>query len=142
MRIGRRTRLSVSARGAKARLGIAYLPAALWWCVVLLLNARDDAPGPAAWDETAFPIDKVGHLGAYGVLGFLAGWGWLRATRQPPAAAVVCGLMLLGALDELQQLRLAHRSASVADWLFDAAGILIGFTLARARAGGLLRTRE
>ncbi len=55
---------------------------------------------------------------------------------------VVCGLMVLGALDELQQLRLAHRTASVADWLFDAAGILIGFTLARARAGRLLRTRE
>ncbi len=134
--------MSARARGTQARLAIAYLPAALWWCVVLLLNARDDAPGPAAWDETAFPIDKVGHLGAYGVLGFLAGSGWLRATRLPPAAVVVCGLMVLGALDELQQLRLAHRTASVADWLFDAAGILIGFTLARARAGRLLRTRE
>jgi VanZ family protein len=124
------------------RVAIAYLPAVLWWCVVLLVNARDDAPGPAAWDETAFPIDKVGHLAAYGVLGFVAGRGWLSAARVPPAAGVAAGLLLLGAIDELQQLRLAHRTASVADWLFDAAGILIGFTVARALAGGLLRTRE
>src|SRR5690606_34358455 len=72
-------------------------------------------------------LDKVAHLLAYLVLGFLLTFGAVRQ-RVPLVVAVLIGL-LYGLLDEIHQSRVPGRSAEFADWVADGIGTLIGLFL-------------
>ena len=115
--------------------GGRWLPATLWAAGLLGLGSIPDLGGP----EVGLPLDKIAHLLLYGVLGLLAGGAWVRA-RRPHPGLVVAAALLVGVVDEVNQSRVAGRSAEVADWIMDAVGIVSGFAL-RWRAARS-RTRE
>jgi VanZ family protein len=104
---------------------------------------------PAAWAAlvfavSSFPVrvpgggvaglDKVAHFGIYAVLGLLLA----RAVGRAAWPAVALG-WAYGASDEVHQMFVPGRSPEVADWLADAAGVLLGVFLfhrwAARRAG-------
>lgn len=119
----------------------SYVPALLCTLLLLWIGSRTHVPVPRF--ETGLPVDKVGHFLMYGVLGALAGLGWLRSRlpHQPVWPILVC--LLVGLADELHQIRVPGRSAEFGDWVADAAGILVGFLVVvrviAGRGGGAKR---
>jgi VanZ family protein len=83
---------------------------------------------PGSWTEDWFDgADKLFHLAFFALLWFLG----LKA-RLASGKALAVGLLLLGAGIELAQAGFTTtRSASWADMLADAAGLLLGAALAR-----------
>jgi VanZ family protein len=75
--------------------------------------------------------DKMAHLSAYAVMGFLcARWRRERGDSQGRVALYALGFVaLVGAVDEIHQLWIPGRSAEFADWLADVAGGAIGIAL-------------
>lgn len=71
--------------------------------------------------------DKSNHLLAFALLAMLACRAW-------PAriAAALAALLAYGGLIEILQSFTGYRSAEWADWLADALGLLLGWTLLRA----------
>lgn len=70
-----------------------------------------------------FPhFDKVGHFGAFAVLGALLS----KAFPSMKLIRVVALLALFGALIELLQHFTSYRTASVADFIADIAGAAVG----------------
>jgi VanZ family protein len=71
--------------------------------------------------------DKVLHLGAYAGLALLAAWysklRWPTARRR--YLVIFLLLIAYGVLDELLQIPV-ERSAEVADWMADVAGVSLG----------------
>jgi VanZ family protein len=109
----------------------AFVPALAWAAVVWLIGGMSSLP--SAPDTTG--LDKLGHFGMYGVLGFLTGRGWVavdggRANGVMRAVWPVLLVMALGAADELRQATLPGRSAELADWVADTAGAALGFLIA------------
>jgi VanZ family protein len=100
----------------------AWAPAAAWAAVLYLLSARTSLPMPRVEG-----IDKVGHFFAYLILGFLSA----RASKRldtSPFLAIAVGWMY-GVVDELHQSTVPGRVPSFADWIADAAGVVIGVSL-------------
>ena len=97
-----------------------------WWVaggwLVVQLSATS-VPGRVIPPGIGHPVDYAGHLVMYGVLGLLVGRAAMTS-GVPPARFLVllAALGAVAALDELHQLLIPGRSASVADWLSDAAG--------------------
>ncbi|MBI4409102.1 MAG: VanZ family protein [Gemmatimonadetes bacterium] len=102
---------------------LAYTPAALWSAVLLFMGGRSDHELP----DVGFALDKLVHLAVYGALGALVAFGWLRAGKRPVWFWPLVAALLVGACDEVQQLRVPGRSAEAADFLADAAGVLLAF---------------
>lgn len=71
--------------------------------------------------------DKIGHAAVYAVLGFLCAVAWSRRGSSQYAAAEKSLAMALafGALMELVQSRIG-RDPSMADWVADAVGAVVG----------------
>ncbi len=91
---------------------------------------------------TAAPegTDKVVHLGAYGVLGFLVA----RARASRGVARLLRALTAIAgfaALDELHQILVPGRSASTGDFAADVIGAAIGL-LAGHYLHSLARPRQ
>ena len=107
---------------------IAYLPAMLVALVLLGIGSIPDMPGP----QTELPLDKLAHFLMYGALGWFAARGW-RRVRRPRMTIVIAAALLVGIADELNQSRLSGRSAELADWLMDAAGIGCAFLIVARR---------
>jgi len=103
----------------------AYAPAAVWAAGLLVLGSRTFRPIPLP--DLILPLDKVAHFGLYGGLGVLAVLGWRWAGRQPAVWLPFCAAVLVGAMDELLQRRVAARSSDVYDWLVDAIAIAVAF---------------
>lgn len=112
-------------RLAVTRRLLAYVPAAAWGGLLLLVGSAEYVPGPS----TSLPVDKLAHFVGYGLLGALAVGGWRRAGGWPPRTWLLILVLGLAALDELNQMRVPGRSAEFADWLADAAGALTAFIL-------------
>jgi VanZ family protein len=99
-----------------------WIPAAAYAALLIWLGRRppDAIPaGPAGFD-------KVLHLGAYGVLGFLSAFA---ARRGAGAGALSC--LAVGALDEWSQSNVAGRYPDALDLAADVLGGLIGGFAAR-----------
>jgi VanZ family protein len=111
--------------GMRWRWG-AYVPVLVWSLVVLWVGGRPNLTLPAT---TELPIDKLGHFGMYGILGLSLAWGWQRNLRRPAAWLLIAAGILVGAVDEAQQLSVPGRSAELGDLVADAAGVLMGFWL-------------
>jgi VanZ family protein len=100
----------------------AYAPALVWAALLLLLGGRSDVPTV----ETTLPLDKAAHFFFYGLLGALTIYGWRKAGRWPAVYVSLLLAISVGAVDELNQRRIAGRSSDVLDWFADTAGILTG----------------
>lgn len=97
----------------------AWILTALYWAGIFTLT---HLPPKAVHVPTG--RDKVIHLGVYGILGILL-FAALRASRwslRQTAIGVLGMGMVYGIIDELTQL-FVGRSADIADWLADLAGI-------------------
>ncbi|MFW6202226.1 MAG: VanZ family protein [Gemmatimonadota bacterium] len=120
------------------RYFLAYLPAALWAVVVLIIGGQDQIGVP----RLPVGVDKVAHLVLYAILGALTAWGWLRSGRRPGAAWPILLVIALGAVDEARQLELSGRSAEIMDWLADAAGAFTAYAIVVARANRRRREED
>lgn len=95
-----------------------YRVAALTWMGVLAYLSNQ----PGTKVHVNPPLDKVVHLCAFGVLGYLVALsagpkrGWHAAWIAPVLVA------LYGMADEIHQSFTPGRSASLIDWAFDVAG--------------------
>lgn len=100
----------------------AWVPAAAWAAVLYLLSSRSSLPMPRVEG-----IDKIGHFFAYLILGFLSARATKRLDRSA-LLAIAVGWMY-GVLDEFHQSTVPGRIPSFADWIADAAGVVIGVSL-------------
>ena len=101
----------------------AWGPALLWATVLFLLSAVPGAGAPG-W----VPVnDKVAHLGLYAVLGATLALGRRRSRGEVPHAWLLALGILYGATDEWHQMYVPGRSAELADWLADIAGVVLGY---------------
>ncbi|MGY5885879.1 VanZ family protein [Modestobacter lacusdianchii] len=115
---------SFAEHGALARG--AFAVTVLVSLAVLFAPASDVPSAPPG-------VDKVVHLALFAALSLTGRWAGVRR-------GVLAGLLVVyAALSELlQSLDLLNRSTSVADWLADVVGVLLGLLLwellARRRA--------
>ncbi len=108
---------------------LPWAPALAWAALLFVLSSRPSLPSPGVQH-----FDKAAHFGAYAVLGAFLAFAAAR-TGWPLRLAAALGI-LYGASDEIHQMFVPGRSASVLDWLADAAGVLAAVYLyARWRAG-------
>ena len=105
-----------------------WVPPALWAAALLLATSWPNPNVPAVGEG-----DKVVHAAMYG------GLAWLVARAEPSLARrapwqllVALVLSAFGALDEWHQQLIPGRSASVADWAADTAGIALALLLVAA----------
>jgi VanZ family protein len=102
------------------------LPALVWTAIVFVAGGVPN-PGPPVAME--FPIDKIEHAVAFGILQMLA----LRALRfelpraLPRAMPLIAALVssVLGAALELFQLTVPNRSAELMDLVANTIGIAL-----------------
>lgn len=95
-----------------------YRVAALAWMGILSwLSAQ---PGTRVHVDP--PIDKIVHLCAFGVLGYLLSLGTGPKRRWHAAWIAPLVVSAFGALDELHQSLSPGRSMSIGDWLCDTGG--------------------
>jgi len=104
---------------------LRLLPALGWAILLLFLGSRPDLPGP----DLAIRLDKIAHFLAYGVLGGLAAWGCRGGGICGRRSILLVIPLLVGVADELNQSRVPGRSAELADWLADCAGVLLAYML-------------
>jgi VanZ family protein len=112
-----------------------YAPAVLWGAFLLWLGGRSDVPAI----DTELPVDKAAHFVLFGILGWLAGHGWVRA-RVPAWYWPFLLVLAVGVVDEVHQRSVPRRSSDVRDWVADVAGAGAGFALRLRRAGLLGRS--
>ena len=78
-------------------------------------------------------LDLFAHLGAYGLLGFIAGTAapFGRITRARPAALTLAALLIYAAIDEsTQAIPALGRFASLDDYAANALGLTLGLAAA------------
>lgn len=84
--------------------------------------------------QSVFPVDKLLHVGAFGILTLLLIWcrPFQRLTvhhRSPDRANLLLSClfaMALAAIDELtQEIAWVNRDATLNDWLADVGGVLL-----------------
>ena len=93
---------------------------------VLFAPGRDVPPSPHG-------VDKLVHGGLFLALALTGSWAGMRRT---PLAVLL--LLYAGASELIQTIPALQRDGSIADWLADAVGVLLGlllWALPRRRAG-------
>ena len=104
----------------------AYWPAIAWAILILVATTWPNAPdvGPQG-------TDKVLHFGVFLILGALLAptlsSSGLFSRRVLASFAVI---LLFAAVDEIIQMAVPGRFASIADWSADAIGAVAGLSLA------------
>jgi VanZ family protein len=103
---------------------------AVYWVVLLFLTSL---PGPDIPQSITFN-DKLEHLSAFGILGFLLALALQAQERfsYPKRNLIPATLFigsLYGALDELHQIFIPGRSCELNDWIADTCGIALGIGL-------------
>ncbi len=120
-----------------------WIPLLVWVTLIFVLPNVLSISG----DGPRLPkrFDKVIHFTEYLVLAVLL----YRGLVFPPGRermlvflAVICAGLAVGALDEFTQYFLPRRNSSIIDWLADAAGILVGTSLASVRYRRVKEKRE
>lgn len=74
--------------------------------------------------------DKVVHFGMYGVLGFLVTRALVRPRTSVALLAALAWMTVFAMLDELHQVWIPGRDASVGDWMADLLGAAVGLLVA------------
>ncbi len=129
---------------ARARITLAWVPAALYMALIWLISSL------ALTDVSVsrFPLgDKGVHFLEYGVLAFLVAHAALRTwPRHHPwrtAALAIFLTVLWGFVDEIHQAFVPGRESEALDVLADAAGAVFGAAARHALAvAGSLRRAE
>ena len=113
---------------------LAFAPAFVWALTILWLGSQ-----PSISTPVVFPLmDKVGHLGMFGVLGALLAFGLHRGGVRASIAWPLLFGVAIGALDELRQRSVPGRSSDWRDLVADIIGCAIGLWLTHR----LLERRE
>jgi VanZ family protein len=107
-----------------------WLPPSVWGLCILSLSS---IPGDDLPKEDIPHLDKVVHLGIYGILGFL-----VARTRLPFWGALSVSA-LFGVLDEIYQNWTPQRTPDPMDWLMDVAGACLGILIVHLYTGRLKR---
>ena len=117
----------------RSRVWIYWVPAVLWAGVIWYASSLSIGIS-SPFQVTG--VDKLGHLGEYGVLGVAVAWALTRTRPDLPGWEIVQGAMLAGGfwgwVDEAHQFWVPGRTTDPLDLLADLAG---------AAAGGWLVTR-
>ena len=117
---------------------LAFAPALAWALTILWLGSQPSLSSPVD-----FPlVDKVGHLGMFGVLGILLAFGLHRAGVRASIAWPLLFGIAVGALDELHQRSVPGRSSDWRDLVADVAGCVIGLWLTHRALEWRERRRE
>jgi VanZ family protein len=103
-----------------------WRPVILWAAAILVMTSW---PSPGGIPDVT-GIDKVAHFGVYAVLGTLVARALLPARTRSVLVFAFIGIATFGALDELHQNWIPGRDASVADWIADFSGALVGLAVA------------
>ncbi|MCS7048309.1 MAG: VanZ family protein [Verrucomicrobiae bacterium] len=108
----------------------------IWWPVMgwalfifLLSSLRGDTLPTAPKWWSWLPVDKLVHVGLFGVLSGLMMHALRRGHTWAAAAAAlvaISGTAAYGAFDEWRQTFVMLRSPSIADWLADTIGAVLG----------------
>jgi VanZ family protein len=101
----------------------AWVPFGLWVLVIIGLSSIPDLGPP----RIGLPLmDKLCHVGEYGVLGLL--WGRARGARAlaPSLAAGALVGLGLGSADEIYQVGVPGRDSSLFDVAADVVGAALG----------------
>jgi VanZ family protein len=116
-----------SSLAASPSAAARWTPPVLWMAIILVGTSW---PG-VNLGSPDLSLDKVAHFSAYAILAALG----LRATLTPRMVGtlvlVVCGVSLLGAVDEWHQSFIPRRSMSFLDWCADTLGALTGALMVR-----------
>ena len=121
-------------REGTARTLRAWIPAAAYMALILGMSSIPRLAPPGRIPH----LDKLVHLGEYGVLGLLLARGFAGAPgitgRRLIAITVLVG-SAFAALDEIYQGTVPGRNKDAVDWAADTLGLLLGAVLfARLRA--------
>lgn len=95
----------------------------IWSLVVYTLSAQTALPSPRSFGVT----DKEAHFIVFAVLGLALAYGRYRSPRRPPHWLIVAAGLLYAVLDEVHQSFVPNRHPDVADFIADAAGVLLGY---------------
>lgn len=95
----------------------------MWAGLLFLSSSIPDLGGP---DWLPFG-DKAAHGVAYAVMGAALAWGWNRSGRRLDHVWLLGAGLLYGLGDEWHQMYVPGRSPDPADWVADAAGLVIGY---------------
>ena len=108
-----------------------YLFLAIVYCGILFWLSSGPLPstGPIQFSG----MDKVAHMGAFGLLALIAARGMQQSGRPWSRSAMflipVLFTSLYGASDELHQFFVPNRSCDILDWLSDFTGAVIAASL-------------
>jgi VanZ family protein len=89
--------------------------------------------------------DKAVHFSAYFILGALISLGVIKSHRLKAGPALLFSALLilsLGAVDEIHQLFVANRSASIGDVIADTLGGIMGILASHLITKHLFKTRK
>jgi VanZ family protein len=101
----------------------AWLAVAAWMALTVILSTFPiDGVQPSVPDA-----DKLGHATVYGVLAFFSARAWRRhgSAQAATIERTMAMALAFGALMELMQ-GYVGRDASLADWVADGVGALVG----------------
>ncbi len=107
----------------------SFLLAALW---MIFLYIMSSLPKLARYD-TFYGQDKIEHVIAFGVLGFLLFRGFYPSICKKGSLVVLLVTLIIaayGALDEFHQMFVPGRTASLADLAADITGGLLASSIA------------
>ena len=110
-----------------AKMAKYWLPFIFYMALIYYLSSlsRPSVPMPDVWS-----IDKIYHLIEYGIFSFLAFYAFVNTPLDAFAKNAIVWAILFaafyGATDEIHQLFVEGRQASVVDWVFDAGGGFVG----------------
>ena len=96
--------------------------------LIFWLSSLPDIPGPELFSAQ----DKIGHFVVCGILGFFITRSlgtWARGLGWRVVIVVTIAVAAYGATDELHQMFVPGRNASLFDLLFDTAGGFISALL-------------
>ena len=120
---------------------VRWAPATVWAAFLFYLSSRSVLSVPS------LPIgDRVGHFVLFAVLGNALAWGARRWRRHLSEVVLLLLGVVFAATDEWHQSMVPPREPSVADFVADALGLVVGYLLARRlleapRAGTVSRDR-
>ncbi len=115
------------SRPERAHLLRAWAPPIIWAALIFFLSSLPGSTIPSPF----FSADKVFHLGAYAVLGYLVARALVRHGWSGRALVMLSLLLCLlyGVSDEFHQSFVPDRAPSVMDVAADILGVCIGIVI-------------